>query len=329
VKGQEIFVTASVGISMFPDDAGDAETLLQCADCAMYRAKHGGKNRFARYEPAVGAAQAERLAVENHLHRALEREEFAIHYQPQFDLKTGHLAGYEALLRWTHPKLGIVSPSRFVPIAEESGLITQIGSWALDQACRQARSWQRAGYPLNNIAVNVSAMQLECDDFVETVEHALLRSGLDPSSLELEITESMLMRDIEEFVQKLQLLRSIGVRISVDDFGTGYSSLSYLQKLPIDILKLDRSFIEGVNDPRHGASLVRAVVNMAHTLGLRVTAEGIETHHQLEVVQDSGCDVAQGYLLGRPKPAQSAVGIQIFPMPKAEIRRESAMSAGR
>jgi len=321
MKGQEIFVTASIGISRFPEDATDPESLLQRADGAMYRAKHGGKNRFVWYEPAVGAAQAERLAVENHLHRALERQEFAIHYQPQFDLKSGRLTGYEALLRWTHPKLGMVAPSRFVPIAEESGLIHQIGAWALEHSCRQARSWQRAGYPLSTISVNVSAMQLGSDDFVSTVEHALLRSGLDPTSLELEITESMLMTDIDQFVLKLDTLRRIGVHISVDDFGTGYSSLSYLQRLPVDILKLDRSFIEGINEPPRNGSLVKAVVAMAHSLGLRVTAEGIETHHQLEVVQDSGCDVAQGYLLGRPKPAHSAVGIEVFPMPGPDRRR--------
>lgn len=307
LEGQEIFMTASIGLSVFPQDAQDGETLLRNADSAMYRAKNRGKNGYQQFAPEMNAAMLERLAVENYLRRALERDEFSLFYQPQFELETGRLVGQEALIRWRHPKLGMVSPDKFIPAAEESGLIVPIGAWVLNTACRQAREWQRSGFPLKAVSVNVSAIQLACADFVDTVDGALAATGLDPRFLELELTESLVMRDMDEFSRKMATLRAIGVRISVDDFGTGYSSLSYLQRLPIDVLKLDRSFVEEFKKSSKGSSLVRAVVTMAHGLGMRVTAEGVETRQQLEAVHLSGCDKAQGYLLGRPVPAEAAM----------------------
>jgi len=306
LDGHELFVTASVGISVFPRDGQDAGALLRAADAAIYRAKRQGKNRYHYHTPEMRDALKERFSVETHLRRALDRQEFTLHYQPQFDLRSGRLCGYEALMRWTHPKLGAVSPARFIPVAEESGLIREMGAWALGEACQQARRWQAAGRPPSRMAVNVSAIQLSAPGFLETVRQALEQTRLEPASLELEITESVLLRDVDEFVRKLRDLRQLGVRISVDDFGTGYSSLSYLQSLPLDTVKLDRSFVQALKNSRSGLPLVQAVVAMAHGLGLWVTAEGVETHQQLEAIHQTGCDFAQGYLLGMPKPPQHA-----------------------
>jgi diguanylate cyclase (GGDEF)-like protein/PAS domain S-box-containing protein len=304
---QELFVTASVGISVYPQDAIDAETLQRNADSAMYRAKNRGKNRFEYFLAELSASRRQRLELETCLRRALERNEFCVHYQPQFDLQSGKLVGQEALLRWTHPKLGLIPPDQFIPIAEENELIVPIGAWVLRQACRQAASWQRAGYPLKGMAVNVSAVQFTRPDFVRTIAAVLEESGLEPRFLELELTESLVIRDVRESADKMAQLRALGVQISVDDFGAGYSSLSYLQRLPIDILKLDRSFVEEFKMEAGGSSsLVQGIVSLAHGLGIRVTAEGIETQQQLDLVHHSGCDKVQGFLLGRPcAPASS------------------------
>jgi diguanylate cyclase (GGDEF)-like protein len=318
VENQELYVTASVGISLYPRDAIDAETLQRNADSAMYRAKSRGKNRFEYFLAEMSASRRQRLELESCLRRALDRSEFSLHYQPQFDLQSGKLVAQEALLRWTHPKLGCIAPDQFIPIAEENELIVPIGTWVLQEACRQAAAWQRAGYPLKGIAVNVSAVQFGRPDFVRTVDDVLKRSDLEPRFLELELTESLIIRDVRESAAKMEQLRELGVKISVDDFGTGYSSLSYLQRLPIDILKLDRSFVEGVKIEGGGSSsLVRGIVTLAHGLGIRVTAEGVETQQQLDLVHHSGCDKVQGFLLGRPSPAASALSH------KAEARNAS------
>ncbi len=308
VENHELHVTASVGISLYPQDAIEAETLQRNADSAMYRAKHRGKNRFEYFLAEMSASRRQRLELETCLRRALERDEFVLHYQPQFDLQSGKLVGQEALLRWTHPKLGSIAPEQFIPIAEESGLIVPIGTWVLQQACRQTSTWQRSGYPLEGMAVNVSAVQFSRPDFVRTIDEVLKHSGLEPRFLELELTESVIIRDIRESAAKMEQLRALGCQISVDDFGAGYSSLSYLQRLPIDILKLDRSFVEEVKTGRGASSsLVQGIVTMAHGLGIRVTAEGVETQRQLDLVHHSGCDKVQGFLLGRPSPAASAL----------------------
>jgi EAL domain-containing protein (putative c-di-GMP-specific phosphodiesterase class I) len=306
-ENQELYITASIGISVYPQDAMDAETLQRNADNAMYRAKSRGKNRFEYFIPEMSSSMAQRLEVETHLRHALERGEFCIHYQPQFDLQSGKLVGQEALLRWTNPKLGSVAPDQFIPIAEENGLIVPIGAWVLQEACRQTSAWREAGHPTRGVSVNVSAVQFSRPDFVDTVSDVLHQSRLDPSSLELELTESLVIRDVRESARKMEKLRALGVQISVDDFGAGYSSLSYLQRLPIDILKLDRSFVEEFKTERGSSSLVQGIVSLAHGLGMRVTAEGVETEQQLELVHHSGCDKVQGYLLGRPSPAASAL----------------------
>ena len=303
---QELFVTASVGISMYPQDATEAETLQRNADNAMYRAKSRGKNRFEYFLPEMRASISQRLEVESHLRRALERDEFCLHYQPQFDLQNGRLVGQEALLRWNNPKLGSIRPDEFIPIAEENGLIVPIGNWVLQEACRQTCAWQKEGY-LKGVSVNVSAVQFGRSDFVDTVDEVLSLTGLEPKFLELELTERLVIRDVRESASRMAKLRALGVQISVDDFGAGYSSLSYLQRLPIDILKLDRSFVEDLKNSGGNPSLVRGIVTLAHSLGIRVTAEGVETEQQLELVHTSGCDKAQGYLLGRPSPAGSAL----------------------
>ncbi len=305
---QELYVTASVGISIYPQDAIDAETLQRNADSAMYRAKNRGKNRFEYFMAEMSASRRQRLELETCLRRALERREFCVHYQPQFDLQTGRMVGQEALLRWTHPKLGSIPPDQFIPIAEENELIVPIGTWVLQEACRQTAAWQRAGYPLKGMAVNVSAVQFTRPDFVRTIADVLEQSGLEPQFLELELTESVVIRDVRESAGKMEQLRALGVKISVDDFGAGYSSLSYLQRLPIDILKLDRSFVEEFKTGIGGSSsLVQGIVSLAHGLGIRVTAEGIETQQQLDLVHHSGCDKVQGFLLGRPCPPASAL----------------------
>ena len=304
---QELFVSASVGISMYPQDAMEAETLQRNADNAMYRAKSRGKNRFEYFHPEMRVSMSQRLEVETYLRRALERDEFCVHYQPQFDLQSGRLVGQEALLRWNNPKLGSIRPDEFIPIAEENGLIVPIGTWVLQEACRQTSAWQKAGYPLKGVSVNVSAVQFSRPDFVNTVDEVLRLTGLEPRFLELELTERLVIRDVRESAGTMARLRALGVQISVDDFGAGYSSLSYLQRLPIDILKLDRSFVEDLKNAGGNASLVRGIVTLAHGLGIRVTAEGVETEQQLELVHTSGCDKAQGYLLGRPSPAGSAL----------------------
>jgi diguanylate cyclase (GGDEF)-like protein/PAS domain S-box-containing protein len=307
VDDSELYVTASVGISVFPQDAPDANALQRSADNAMYRAKSRGKNRFECFLPEMGAAMFQRLEVENYLRRALERGEFCLHYQPQFDLQSGRLVGQEALLRWNHPKLGSIAPDQFIPIAEENGLIVPIGTWVLEQACQQTSAWQRAGYPLKGVSVNVSALQFGRADFVDTVSRVLKSTGLEAPFLELELTESLVIRDVRESASKMEKLRELGVQISVDDFGAGCSSLSYLQRLPIDILKLDRSFVEEFKTSGGDSSLVRGIVALAHGLGIRVTAEGVETREQFDLVHHSGCDKVQGFLLGRPSPAASAL----------------------
>ena len=304
-ESQELFVSASVGISVYPRDAVDAETLQRNADNAMYRAKSRGKNRFEYFIPEMSESVVQRVEVESYLRRALDRSEFSLHYQPQFDLQNGRLVGQEALLRWTNPKLGSVAPDQFIPIAEENGLIVPIGNWVLEEACRQTSEWRDTGYPLKGVAVNVSAIQFSRPDFVQTIGDVLGRTRLDPRFLELELTESLVIRDVRESARKMQELRDLGVQISVDDFGKGYSSLSYLQRLPIDILKLDRSFVE--ESSTGNTSLVQGIVSLAHGLGIRVTAEGVETEQQLELVHHTGCDKVQGFLLGRPTPACSAL----------------------
>lgn len=303
VRGHELFVTASVGLSLFPQDGGDSATLQQHADVAMYEAKNRGRNRFQCFAREMNAAARERLEIENQLHRALDRDELVLYYQPQFQLSSGKLAGVEALLRWNHPKQGLLPPSRFIPVAEETGLIIPISLWVLQQACRQHQSWRRAGHPPVRMAVNVSATQFMRSNLSEKAAEILAEHAMEPRYLELELTEGMLMRDAEDSARQLTELRALGARISIDDFGTGYSSLSYLQRLPIDDLKIDKCFVQGIDKAPGTRALVQAIVGLAHGLNVTATAEGVETEEELAVLRALGCDRVQGFLLARPAPA--------------------------
>ncbi len=300
----EVFATASIGISIFPQDGTDLETLLKNADAALYHAKDAGRSNYQFYSKSMNAAALQRLTLENKLRRALEREEFQLFYQPQIDVRSWSIIGAEALIRWRHPNLGLVQPVEFIGLAEETGLILAIGEWVLRTACAQAKAWQDAGHGPLVMAVNISGRQFRGKSLVQTIGQIIAASGIDPRRLELEITESVLMRSVDETVNTLKALRAMGPRIAVDDFGTGYSSLSYLRRFPIDTLKLDQSFIQDSVKDRGTAAIVAGVIDMAHGLGLEVIAEGVETAEQRTLLFQDGCHIMQGYLFGRPVPAQ-------------------------
>jgi len=296
----DLYVTTCVGVSIYPDDGLDVETLIKNADTAMYQAKENGRQSCQFFKPAMNVRAVERQSIEGNLRRALERQEFAVHYQPKVDLRTGDIAGAEALIRWTHPTRGLVSPAQFIPVAEDCGLILQIGNWVLREACKQARTWVEAGLPLGSIGVNISAVEFQNENFLEGVFAILNDTGLNPSLLELELTESVLMKRPESTASVLQALRAKGVQVAVDDFGTGYSSLSYLQKFSIDALKIDQSFVRRITTAPDETTIVTAVISMARSLRLRVVAEGVETLTELEFLQAHQCDEAQGYYFSRP-----------------------------
>lgn len=300
IEQQEVFVTASIGIAIFPEDGEAPETLLMNADTAMYRAKERGKNNFQFFTSDMNTSTMERMRLENSLHAALSRSELLLHYQPKLKLDTGELFGYEALIRWNHPQMGMVSPAQFIPIAEDSSLIVPIGDWVLHTACAQARRWLDRGDLLGRMAVNISHRQLKLANLVDSVHSALQHSGLPAECLELEITESMAMDTTQETLDTLVRLREMGVHLTIDDFGTGYSSLSYLRKLPIDGLKIDRSFVAGVVQEPGDAAITRAIISLAASLGLAVTAEGIEEASQLAFLREQGCPFGQGYFYCRP-----------------------------
>ena len=301
--GQEFLLTASVGIGTFPLDGNDMQSLLKAADIAMYRAKESGKNNFQFYAPQMNAHTLERLALEASLKRALERNELRLYYQPKLDLSTRRITGMEALLRWEHPELGLMPPLQFIPIAEETGLIMPIGTWVMREACRQAKAWERAGLGDLKMAVNLSRRQFQQDTLLEEVVAALADAGLDASHLELEITESTVMQKPELAADLLGALDELGVSIAIDDFGTGYSSLAYLKRFPVDVLKIDRSFVKDLPDDPDDAAITRAVIALARSLELQVVAEGVEQSRQLEYLAAHGCDQAQGYFIGKPMPA--------------------------
>ncbi len=308
VEGYQLFLGGAVGISLYPQDGQDAAVLQRNADTALYRAQAQGESGFRFFAPEMHAEALERLELDSSLRRALDNQELRLHYQPQFEVQTGKLVGAEALLRWHHPKTGLIPPARFVPLAEENGLILPIGTWVLREACQQNAAWQRMGYQPIRVSVNVSALQFARPDFVQTVSQTLDDCGLSPRWLDLELTESLLMRDIDAVRLRLAELRKLGVGISIDDFGTGYSSLAYLQQLPIDSLKIDASFVRDIRT-QAGASgpaptLVKTILSLAHNLGMKVVAEGVETTEQLEFLRGAACDRGQGFLLARPMPAE-------------------------
>jgi diguanylate cyclase (GGDEF)-like protein len=300
----ELRVTPSIGICAYPHDGTDVETLMRNADTAMYHAKQMGRNNYQFFTQSMNDAAQERLALENDLRHAVERAEFTLHYQPQLDLKTGRIVGFEALVRWLHPQRGMVGPSQFVAAAEETGLIGQIGEWVLREACLQARAWHHAGHSELQVSVNCSAQQFQRESFVETVGGILRASGLPAQQLDLEITESVIIQHSEAVIARFQALDDMGVRISIDDFGTGYSSLSYLKRFAIHQLKIDQSFVRDISSDPDDAAIVSAIIAIAHSLGLQVVAEGVETPEQLAFLRSLGCDVAQGYYFSKPVPAQ-------------------------
>jgi diguanylate cyclase (GGDEF)-like protein len=302
-EDRDLFTTASIGIALFPSDGDDIETLLTNADIAMTHAKKHGRNNFQFYDPSLNVESAERLNLENQLRRAIDRKELRLYYQPKIDIATGRIIGAEALMRWEHPELGIVGPDRFIPIAEETGLITSLGEWALRIGCEQNQAWQNAGLPPISIAINVSPIQFQNGDFVETIRDALRASQMDPRHLILELTEGVIMENPEAAAKMLEAIREMGTRTSVDDFGTGYSSLSSLSRFPIDELKIDRSFIQNVPQDEADAAIVNVILLIGYTLGMTVVAEGVETEEQLAFLEHHGCSTYQGYLRSRPVPA--------------------------
>ena len=304
INGQEIFVTGSIGISAFPDNGADCDTLISNADAAVSRAKVVGRNQFHFYTMDMDAKTTQRLSLETELRRGLERGEFLLHYQPQFNLVEHRIVGFEALVRWQHPERGMVPPNDFIPMAEETGLIAALGEWVLRTACAQAKAWHNSGHPNLYMAVNLSSRQFFQENVLDTVKSALRDTELQPNCLELELTESCVMLKPEEAAATLRQLRDMGIRLAIDDFGTGHSSLNNLKRFPVDCLKIDRSFIKDViKNPEDGA-IVQAVIAMAHGLGLKTVAEGVETLEQLRYLEFYTCDIIQGYLLSRPITAE-------------------------
>lgn len=300
---RELFLTASIGITIYPIDKNDSETLLRNADTAMYRSKENGYNNYQFYDAHMTAIAQDKLMLEEALQYAVEREELVLHYQPQVNINSGEISGMEALVRWNHPELGLVPPTTFIPLAEETGLILPLGEWVLRTAIRQMKHWQTQGYTFLRMAVNLSSRQFRESNVLQTVQTILEEFSLEARFLELELTESMLLKDVDHTIKTLVSLRELGLQFSIDDFGTGYSSLSYLRKFPVSILKIDRSFVSDINDDPGAASIVKTIIQMAHTLGMEVVAEGVETHEQLIYLREHNCDAIQGYYFSKPVPA--------------------------
>jgi EAL domain-containing protein (putative c-di-GMP-specific phosphodiesterase class I) len=299
----DVHASPSIGIAMYPEDGVSMHALLAHADAAMFSAKQHGRGNFRRYVQGMDAGTEDRVQLESDLHNALAQGEFELYYQPKVDTRTGEVRSAEALIRWIHPLRGIVSPVQFIPVAEDCGLIGAIGAWVIREACRQTRAWQLDGVPTLRVSVNLSASQFRDSGLVESIRRSLDDAGLEARYLEVELTESAVMSDPEQSIAILEHLSAMGVLVSVDDFGTGYSSMSYLRRFPIDKLKIDRVFIDEIVSRPEDASIVRAIVSLAHSLRLKVVAEGVETPAQLAFLKTAGCDEYQGYHFSRPLPA--------------------------
>lgn len=307
LQGNDLAITASIGVSLFPLDAKDAENLLKSAGLARYSAKQLGSNTYAFYTKEMDTKLAKQRAIETHLRKAIEKNELTVCYQPKVDMLSKKIVGAEALLQWNNPELGRVSPTQFIPLAEQTGLIVYIGNWVLNEASKQAKIWHNLGFTNFSIAVNLSAYQFKTGDIAEQVAKALWDSKLPSNNLELELTESLVMENVEKSLLMLRVLKSMGIKISIDDFGTGYSSLSQLRKFPVDSLKIDQSFVKNIgheNKESDDSAVISTIITMAKQLGLEVIAEGVETQAQFEFLKKEGCHLAQGYLFSRPVPAE-------------------------
>jgi len=314
--GLEVFSSCSLGIALYPDNGRDPTTLLRNADSAMYRAKEEGPKSFHLYTDDLSQEARQRLEIESGLRRALDRDEFVLHYQPQLSLSDGRVVGAEALIRWQHPDKGLIPPGHFIPVAEEAGLIEAIGEWVLKSACSENQRWQDAGMPPIRVGVNVSGRQITHTPLDEVVREALALSGLDAQYLELEITESVFVDQAEDSVRALDALKKLGVSLAIDDFGAGYSSLSYLKRFPIDRLKIDQTFIQEISSNSHDEAIAHAVVSLGHSLQLTVIAEGVETAEQLETLRVQGCDEIQGFLFSRPLSAENFAAFLVNQQPQ-------------
>ncbi len=305
VDGKGIYLTASIGISCHPGEGVDVEALLKKADTAMHAAKRAGRNQFVFFSQALNDKAVEFLTLKSALREAIDRSELVLYYQPRVDLASGRILGVEALLRWFHPTMGAVSPARFIPIAEETGLIEAIGAWVLREGCRQRKAWLDAGLASCRVAINLSAMQMRQPDLVDMVRDVLAETGLPAECLELEITESVMVEDPEAVVEKLHEFRRMGIAIALDDFGTGYSSLSYIKRFPLDCMKIDQSFVRGIPGDANDVAITRTIIALARNLGLKTVVEGIETEEQLAFARAEGCDEYQGYLFSKPVSAEA------------------------
>jgi len=307
IENREIFISTSIGIALYPNDGRDVDTLLKNADTAMYYAKEKGRNHYQFFSEHMNIEAVERFSLESSLRTSIDKEDFQLYYQPQCDSATGKMIGVEALIRWVHPERGMLLPDTFIPIAEESGLIIPMGNWVLKTACEQNRDWQRAGFPPIYVTVNISGAQFKQKNFAESIAHTLLDTDLEPHYLELELTESILMEPTELTFKTLNELKATGVRLAIDDFGKGYSSLGYLKRLPIDTLKIDRSFVRDIISNADDRAIIRSIISLARALNLKVIAEGVETHEQLSYLQEQGSDGIQGFLLSEPMTQNSFI----------------------
>ena len=332
LAGNEVYVTASIGISLYPNDGVDVDNLLKNADAAMYHAKAKGRNNYQHYSQYMTSDAVEHLTMETKMRKAMDNNELLLHYQPKQSMSDGEIIGLEALLRWKPADSDLVLPANFIPLLEEMGLIIPIGEWVLRTACMQNKAWQEAGYGPFVISVNLSSRQFDQKNLIEVVTQALNDADLDPRYLELEITESTIMRDPDEAITILYILKNMGVKISIDDFGTGYSSLNYLKRIPLDSLKIDRSFVMHIESSASDQAIIKAIIALAHSLGLNVIAEGVETDRQLTFLREWGCDELQGYLLSRPLPVEQLPGFLALRANKEQqgiLPRDSASSGQR
>jgi diguanylate cyclase (GGDEF)-like protein/PAS domain S-box-containing protein len=302
IDGVELFISCSIGVAIYPDDGADQETLMRNADSAMYQAKKLGRNNAQFFTEEINQRVIKRLHLESDLRHVIERHELQLHYQPRIDAATGALAGVESLVRWHHPVEGLILPARFIPVAEESGQIVAIGAWIVREACRQHRAWRTQGLGTIPVSVNLSALQIKDDKLINLLREAVEEFDLQPGQIELEVTESILMDNVDETIARLQRIKQLGFLISIDDFGTGYSSLNYLYRFPIDKLKIDQSFIQDMHNAPHNLAVTKAIIGLGHTLGLQVVAEGVEQAADVHLLKAAGCDELQGFYFSRPLP---------------------------